>query len=231
LTLLKRFDEGLARGEAMLAMLWLLAMIGAGATQAFFRFCATRIEAEWANPILQSLDWVDPLLHKGTLWLAFLGASLATREGRHIAIDIVPRIAPHKARLVMHGVVGLAASAIAFVLSRAFWAQVKRIAEEGSAYTLYGASGDQIHMCEATAAELSDAGIDGSPISCGFRSAFDAIGITLDNPQAALQFVIPVMFIVIAVRLLANAIGAFISLGKPAPDPVANSVSNEAGEG
>lgn len=231
MTLLKRFDEGLARGEAMLAMLWLLAMIGAGATQAFFRFCATRIEAEWANPILQSLDWVDPLLHKGTLWLAFLGASLATREGRHIAIDIVPRISPRKVKLVMHGLVGIIASVVAFVLSRAFWGQVKRIAAENSGYTLYGASGDQIHMCDATAAELADARMETSPISCAVRSAFEALGITLDNPVAALQFVIPVMFVVIGVRLFANAIGAFISLAKPAPDPVPTHVSGEAEEG
>lgn len=226
--LLKRFDEGLARGEATLAMLWLLAMIGAGATQAFFRFCATRLEVAWANPVLQSLDWVDPLLHKGTLWLAFLGASLATREGRHIAIDIVPRIAPRKARLLMHGFVGLAASAVASVLAVAFWAQVKRIAEEGSDYTLYGASGP-VHLCEATARELSDAAMEASPVFCGLRSAFDALGISLQNPQAALQFVIPVMFVVIAARLFANGVGAFLSLGKPEPEP--EPAGAEAGEG
>ena len=235
MTLLKRFDEGLARGEAMLAMLWLLAMIGAGATQAFFRFCATRIEAQWANPILQSLDWVDPLLHKGTLWLAFLGAARAPREGRHIAIDILPRLAPHRVRLLMQGVVGLAASAIAFILARAFWAQVRRIAMENAGYTLYGASGDQIHLCDATVAELADARMDPAPISCAVRSAFEALGVTLDNPVAALQFIIPVGFVVIAVRLLTNAIGAFIGLGKPPPEPDATSVgseaSAEAGEG
>lgn len=214
----------------MLAMLWLLAMIGAGATQAFFRFCATRLELAWASEYLQSLDWVDPLLHKGTLWLAFLGASLATREGRHIAIDIVPRIAPRKPKLLMHGFVGLAASGVASVLAVAFWAQVKRIAAEASAYTLYGANGP-VHLCEATAAELGAADMQGSPIFCGMRSAFEALGISLQNPQAALQFVIPVMFVVIALRLLANSVGAFISLAKPAPDPVPTSLSAEAGEG
>lgn len=235
MTLIKRFDEGLARGEAMLAMCWLLAMIGAGATQAFFRFCATRIEVQWANTVLQSLDWVDPLLHKGTLWLAFLGASLATREGRHIAIDIIPRLSPRRVKLVMQGVVGLVASGIALVLARAFWAQVRRIATENAGYTLYGASGDQIHLCDATAAELADAGLEASPISCAARSAFELLDITLDNPVAALQFVIPVMFVVIAARLLANGVGAFISIAKPPPEPQASSVSAEvsaeAGEG
>lgn len=227
--LLKRFDEGLARGEALLAMVWLLAMIGAGATQAFFRFCATRIEATWAHPVLQSLDWVDPLLQKGTLWLAFLGASLATREGRHIAIDIIPRLSPYKVRLVMRGLTATAASVVAAVLSVAFWAQVRRIAEEGMAYTIYGAEGP-VHVCAASAEELQAAGMGSSPVFCGARSLFELLGIPLENPGAALQFVIPAMFVVISARLLANGVGAFIALGKPPPDPEVAGVSRE-GEG
>lgn len=225
--LLKRFDEGIARGEAALATAWLLSMIVAGATQAFFRFCATRLEMPWANAALDELTWVDPLLQKGTLWLAFLGASLATREDRHIAIDIFQRVAPYKAKLVMKGFVALGAAAVSFVLSVAFWGQLRSIALEGSAFTIYGDSG-AVHVCDATAAELAQAGVEAPTISCLARSAFGALGISLENPQAALQFIVPVMFVVIGVRLVANGIGAFLALGKPEPEP---EVAHQGGEG
>ncbi len=226
MNLLKRFDEGFARGEAALATAWLLSMILAGAVQAFFRFCATRLELHWANGVLDELQWVDPLLQKGTLWLAFLGASLATSEERHIAIDVLSRLAPRKGKLVMKGLVGLGCSAVTFVLAVAFWGQVRRIAQEGMAYTIYGNSG-AVHMCDATAAELAQAGVD-APVFCGLRTFFDWIGVSLQNPSAALQFVVPVMFIVIGLRLLANGVGAFIALGKPDPGP---EVASHGGEG
>lgn len=225
---LKRFDQGLARGEAALATAWLIAMILAGATQAFFRFCATRLELGFGNEGLEHLGWVDPLLQKGTLWLAFLGASLATREGRHIAVDILPRLAPRKAKLVMRGLVGLATGGVCFVLSMAFWGQVRRIAEEATSFTIYGDSG-AIHVCEASAAELAAADVDAPGLFCAARSAFDALGISLQNPQAALQLIVPVMFIVIGVRLVANGIGAFVALGKPEPAPEVASHQGEEG--
>lgn len=233
LNLLKRFDEGLARGEATLATVFLISMIVSGAAQALFRFLATRVGWESANAVLQSLGWVDPLLQKGTMWLAFLGASLATREGRHIAIDILPRLVSHSARLVMRGVTALASSVVAFVLSIAFWMQVRRIAEEGYAYKIFGSGSSMIHVCDATAADLEAAGSSASPLFCGARSVFHALGVPLENPQAALQFIIPVMFIVIGMRLLANAIGAFLSIGKPpsGADAEHASVAVEGGEG
>jgi TRAP-type C4-dicarboxylate transport system permease small subunit len=211
---LKRFDEGIARGEAALATAFLISMILAGAAQALCRFGATRLGLDAANAALTSLDWVDPLLQKGTMWLAFLGASLATRENRHIAIDIVPRLMPHQPKLIMKGLVGIASSGVAFVLSIAFWSQVRRIAEEGMAYTIFNASG-AVHVCDASTADLEAAGSSASPLFCGLRSIFEALGISLQNPQAALQLVIPVMFIVIAVRLFANGVGAFLALAKP----------------
>jgi TRAP-type C4-dicarboxylate transport system permease small subunit len=215
LNVLKRFDEGIARGEAALATVFLIAMVVSGAAQAFFRFCATRVGWEAANAALQALDWVDPLLQKGTMWLAFLGASLATRESRHVAIDIVPRLVPHKGKLLMRGLVGLGSAAVAFTLSVAFWLQVRQIAEEASAFRIFADSGDMVHVCDATAAELEAARETASPLYCGMRSAFRALGVPLENPQAALQFVIPVMFVIIGARLLANGLGAFLSLNKP----------------
>ena len=40
------------------------------------------------------LDWGDSLLRNLVLWIGFIGATLATREGKHINIDVISRWLP-----------------------------------------------------------------------------------------------------------------------------------------
>lgn len=215
---LKRFDAGIARGEAVLATLFLLSMILAASIQAVFRNLAGA-EIEWANTALSSLEWVDPFLQKGTLWLAFLGASLATREGRHIGIDLLPRLAPKKAKLLMRGFAALFSSAVSFFLARAFWAAVLVNAEERPAtYEVFGDTGP-LHVCDATLAQVADASLEMPGIFCGVRSALSGVGVPVETPEAALQLIVPVMFVVMSARLFANSVGAFVELRGGGGDP------------
>ena len=46
------------------------------------------------NFFFTGLDWGDSLLRNLVLWIGFIGATLATREGKHINIDIVSRWLP-----------------------------------------------------------------------------------------------------------------------------------------
>jgi TRAP-type C4-dicarboxylate transport system permease small subunit len=49
------------------------------------------------NVVSIGLIWIDPLLRHLVLWVALLGASVATREGRHIKIDLVaPHLSPSR---------------------------------------------------------------------------------------------------------------------------------------
>ena len=41
--------------------------------------------------------WIDPLLRYLVLWVGLLGASLATRKGKHIAIDLASYMATERA--------------------------------------------------------------------------------------------------------------------------------------
>ena len=41
-----------------------------------------------------SVPWVDPLLQNGVLWIALLGAMIATRHDTHIRIDLATRYLP-----------------------------------------------------------------------------------------------------------------------------------------
>lgn len=65
--------------DAILALL-LTAMIGLSATQILLR-----------NLLETGLPWADSLLRLLVLWLALAGALAATRENRHIRIDLLSR--------------------------------------------------------------------------------------------------------------------------------------------
>ena len=45
------------------------------------------------------LVWADPLLRYLVLWSGFLGAAVATRMGKHIAIDLISHLVPD---LILH---------------------------------------------------------------------------------------------------------------------------------
>jgi len=46
------------------------------------------------NFFFTGLDWGDSLLRNLVLWIGFIGATLATKEGKHINIDVVSRWLP-----------------------------------------------------------------------------------------------------------------------------------------
>lgn len=44
------------------------------------------------------LSWADPLLRNLVLWVGLIGAMVASREDRHITVDVVSKFAPSRAR-------------------------------------------------------------------------------------------------------------------------------------
>ena len=50
------------------------------------------------NFFFTGLDWGDSVLRNLVLWVGFVGATLATKEGKHINIDIVSRWLPPLAK-------------------------------------------------------------------------------------------------------------------------------------
>jgi TRAP-type C4-dicarboxylate transport system permease small subunit len=70
--------------EETLLVCLVFGMVGLGTLQILFR-----------NVLSVGLVWTDPLLRHLVLWVALLGASVATRENRHIVIEILPdRLSP-----------------------------------------------------------------------------------------------------------------------------------------
>ena len=74
----ERLDETIARIEKYLLVLLLSLMIVLAFLQIVLR-----------NFFETGLSWGDVLVRYLVLWVAFIGAALATKEGRHINMEIL----------------------------------------------------------------------------------------------------------------------------------------------
>lgn len=63
------------------------------------------------------LVWSEPVSRLLVLWLALLGGLAATREGKHIAIDALPRLLPRLGRRVAWGISQTGAAVICAALA------------------------------------------------------------------------------------------------------------------
>jgi TRAP-type C4-dicarboxylate transport system permease small subunit len=213
----RRLDRAWARWEGWLTVSVLLSMVFVAGFSAGVRNL-TRFDIEWANRMLTDMEWADSYLRKATMWLAFLGASLATHYRKNINIDVIIRLAPLKQKYVMHAIAGVAGGAItlalAFSLTQAVTLNLK---ERPIEYEVLGNDGS-MHVCDASDAQLKELeGLSRPTLFCGFRSVLHLIGIPAETPGAAFQIVVPLMFLVIGLRYIGLGIGAaFAVKGGPA---------------
>ncbi len=100
-----RLARRLIHGVEQALLAWfLLVMIVLGVTQVVLRKTG------------DSLLWADPAIRYSVLWIGFIAASVATREGRHISVDALSRfLAPRYARIAAV-VADLAAAVITAIL-------------------------------------------------------------------------------------------------------------------
>ncbi len=205
---IRGIDRQLARGEAAIAAAVLLLMIGVAAAQAALRNL-TNLDFDWANLVLERMDWADSFLQKGTLWLAFFGASLSTYDEKHIAIDVLPRLAPPRGKQFFRAIVCTFSAITCFYLGRVFWLSVLNNAREiPLEYSVLGVSDEMIHICEAPLQVLADTGLSRPSIFCAIRSGLEVFGAQMSTPDVALQLIVPAMFIWMAVRFLSRSIAA-----------------------
>ena len=140
---LRRVDRAWARGEGWLLVTVLIMMVLVAGFQAGIRNL-TRFEIQWANDLLTDMEWADSFLRKGTLWLAFVGASIATHRHKHICIDVLLRIAPARSKYWMLAIGGVLAGLITIGLTFSFSEAVAlNLTERPVEYELLGADGDR----------------------------------------------------------------------------------------
>ena len=75
-----RLDKQISRVENILVSVLLIIMILVAFSQIVLR-----------NFFATGIDWGDSLVRYLVVWVAFIGAAIATREGKHITIDILSR--------------------------------------------------------------------------------------------------------------------------------------------
>ncbi|MEE4382593.1 MAG: TRAP transporter small permease [Pseudomonadales bacterium] len=91
--------------DAFLAGL-LLAMIGLAVLQIVLR-----------NGFDTGLPWGESLLRMLVLWVAFVGSTVATREGRHVRIDALVRLFPEPLRAATDRIGDLVVAGLCGVLA------------------------------------------------------------------------------------------------------------------
>jgi TRAP-type C4-dicarboxylate transport system permease small subunit len=208
----RRLDRAWARWEGWLTVGVLLSMVFVAAFSAGVRNL-TRFDVQWANDMLTDMEWADSYLRKATMWLAFLGASLATHYRKNINIDVLIRLAPLKPKYIMHAIAGVAGGLITLALAYSLASAVSlNLKERPIEYELLGDNGS-MHVCDATPQQLKALeGVERPTLFCAVRTVLNVIGIPAETPGAAFQIVVPIMFFVIGVRFIGLGIGAAIAV-------------------
>lgn len=105
---LSRLDKIFAAAVRIVLVVILLTMIILGASQVFLR-----------DIFASGISWSDAAVRNMVLWVAFLGAILATRKRQHIAIDVITRFIPDAPRNIVRIFLDAFSCVVAFLLARA----------------------------------------------------------------------------------------------------------------
>lgn len=208
---IRRLDEGVARVEGGVAVAVLLAMVLVASAQALF-FNVAEHDVAWARAALDGISWADTFLQKGTLWLAFIGASLATHQDKHIAIDVLPKLSSPRKAASMRAVAALGSGVMALVLGWVFY-QACLVADAAVPfeYELLTSDGPA-HVCDVAASDLQ--GADRPAVFCALRAGFGFLGVPLSSGAGMAQLIAPLMFLAIGVRLLARCVSLVLHLAR-----------------
>ncbi|RCK76530.1 MAG: TRAP-type C4-dicarboxylate transport system, small permease component [Ignavibacteriae bacterium] len=121
MTFLSRISKYIAYGEKAILILILSMMVLLSSLQVILR-----------NIFSTGILWLDPLLRHLVLWIAFLGASIATQNDKHINIDILSRFLPTKHKHITKFITHIFS---AIVVTLLFIASIKFLADEMDAQT------------------------------------------------------------------------------------------------
>ena len=106
----QRWDETLGRLEKFLVAVMLSVMILLAFLQIILR-----------NAFSSGISWGDPLVRYLVLWVGFIGASLATKEGKHITIEVFSRWLSDRANQYLKAISNLISVVICGLLVFAGW--------------------------------------------------------------------------------------------------------------
>jgi len=105
---IRRFGEWIAKLESILLTLFLLAIIGIGFTQIILRNFFSQHALSWSEISIRHLFFV----------LGFLSAMVATREGSHLAMDLLSRFLSEKIKRPVDILICFVSAGVCFLLAK-----------------------------------------------------------------------------------------------------------------
>jgi TRAP-type transport system small permease protein len=79
----------------------------------------TKFNIQFANTLLNSFDWSDPFARLMVLWITFLGASLLTKDNRHIRIDLMGHLLSPFFLSIRELILAITCAVVCFLMVRA----------------------------------------------------------------------------------------------------------------
>ena len=113
-----QLDEIIARAEQFLLAIMLSSMILVAFLQIVLR-----------NFFATGLSWADPMVRYLVLWAGFTGAALATKEGKHIKIDVFSQWLPGLSNRIIHLITNLFSFFICGLLTYAAFVFIRNEAQ------------------------------------------------------------------------------------------------------
>jgi TRAP-type C4-dicarboxylate transport system permease small subunit len=126
--LLRRVDKVLGTAEQALLFAVLFIVVLAA--------CGHAIKEKITD---QGIWWSYDVVRGGTFVLAMIGAAFATHQSRHLAMDLISRRLPPRARLVLQALLEVFTIAICAVLARSGWHQVAAAGKENGRHLIEAA--------------------------------------------------------------------------------------------
>ena len=121
----QRWDETLGRVEKFLVATMLSTMILLAFLQIILR-----------NVFSSGISWGDPLVRYLVLWVGFIGASLASKEGKHITIEVFSRWFSGHGNRYLKPIPYLVSVFICSLMTFAGWTFVQNEAQMGGTFFL-----------------------------------------------------------------------------------------------
>ena len=116
----QRWDEALGRVEKFLVV----AMLGIMILMAFLQIILR-------NVFSTGISWGDPLVRYLVLWVGFIGAGVATKEGKHITIEVFARWFSGHGSRYLKALPHLVSAFVCSMLTFAGWTFVQNEAQMG----------------------------------------------------------------------------------------------------
>lgn len=117
----ERLDQIIDRVEQTLLITLFGAVICTGFLQILLR-----------NVFATGLSWGDALVRNMVLWIGFIGATLATREGKNIILDVFPRWFPFMGKPLIGFITQLFSFLVCFLLTLAALKFIRNEAQMGT---------------------------------------------------------------------------------------------------